>query len=167
MIILRTVVVHLRVYLLFPPIPALPLVAQQAVSVAVAPVTPMEDADKAAAGDTITAQKTTRARTPPLPRTPSPSSSRQSTQLGTVDHASVSSVTPPPTSAPLVSIPAVPAPAPVGNGFAASLSYNRFASLALSTHIFNPTTHNTTEQAATVDSDFTFELATSQGIPPT
>jgi hypothetical protein len=33
--------------------------------------------------------------------------------------------------------------------------------------MFDPATRSTTEQAATVDSDFTFEFATSQGIPPT
>jgi hypothetical protein len=33
--------------------------------------------------------------------------------------------------------------------------------------MFDPATRSTTEQAATVYSDFTFEFATSQGIPPT
>jgi hypothetical protein len=51
--------------------------------------------------------------------------------------------------------------------FAASLSHNRFAALASPTQMFDPATRSTTEQAATIDSDFTFEFATSQGIPPT
>jgi hypothetical protein len=68
---------------------------------------------------------------------------------------------------PPVPVPAVQAPTPVGAGFAASLSHNRFAALASPTQMFDPSTHSTTEQAATVDSDFTFEFATSQGIPPT
>jgi hypothetical protein len=106
------------------------------------------------------------ARRPPAPP---PTSSRQSMQLGTVAKASVPSVMPPPNSTPAASVPAalVPDPAPVGAGFAESIYHNRFATLASPTHMFNPATPSTTEQAATVDLDFTFEFATSQGIPPT
>jgi hypothetical protein len=101
------------------------------------------------------------------PSHPPPSSSRQSTQLGTAAQASVPYVKPPPTSTTLVSVPAVPAPAPVGAVFSASLSHNQFAALASPNQIVNPATRITTEQAATVDSDFTFEFATGQGIPLT
>jgi hypothetical protein len=67
----------------------------------------------------------------------------------------------------MVSVPAVQTPAPVGATFAESLSHNRCADLASPTQMSDPATRSTTEQAATVDSDFSFEFATSQGIPPT
>jgi hypothetical protein len=86
-------------------------------------------------------------------------------QLGMANQADTTAPVPAPAPATLVpAIPFIPVPTPVRVGFAANLANNPYAALTSPYPMCDPITVSSSVPAETLDSDFIYVFAASQGI---